>query len=568
MRRPFLIFLGAVLLPGLLLGGLAWRSVQAQEAVQLQDRLRLIHAAAERLAQALSTRLDEHQREFSLRVESLLGKQSPRTLASAFDDQIRQHWSLAQLGFAVSLAGDLLAPLIQSRPEARHFVFSNNDFLCNRSSLQLFAVTPKGKIDLSDPGFQSPIPTTPPPSSANPTPPAAAVPDSDRVRRLAQWIGDAQEGVLSRFVDDQLAVWVWYRTPREPELVFGAQLSLASLRGDLTQRVESTPIPVPGISLALLDDRGRLVARTPSPEPPHPIDLSRSLATASPGPGLPGWHVAAFISDPAAFRTDSLRLRRTLALVIVLLVAAIAIGGFLVVTGARRQLELARRRTDFVSGVSHELRTPLTSIHLFAEMLAEDRITDPEKRRHHLRIIRAEAGRLHRLIGGILDFARHERGETPLHPQRLDLADLVAGVAATFSPHLARLDVTLHQDFPAQPVEVLGDPDALAQLVNNLISNASKYAAGGGEITLRLRQHAARATLEVLDRGPGVPESCRERVFEEFFRTEDARAGGEPGVGLGLTLARRIARAHQGELTCHPRPGGGACFRLELPTPP
>lgn len=558
MRRPLLIFLGAVLLPGLLLGGLAWRSVQAQEAVQLQDRLRLIHADAERLAQSLSTRLDEHQREFSLRVESLLGKQSPRSLASGFDDHIRQHWSLAQLGFAVSLAGDLLSPLIQSRPEARHFVFSNNDFLCNRSSLQLFAVTPKGKIDLSDPGF----PTA---SAATPAP---AVPDSDRVRRFAQWIGDAQEGVLSRFVDDQLAVWVWYRTPREPELVFGAQLSLASLRDDLARNVQSTPLTMPGVCLALLDDRGRLVARTPSPEPPLPVDLSRSLATASPGPGLPGWHVAAFISDPAAFRTDSLRLRRTLALVIVLLVAAIAIGGFLVVTGARRQLELARRRTDFVSGVSHELRTPLTSIHLFAEMLAEDRITDPEKRRHHLRIIRAEAGRLHRLIGGILDFARHERGETPIHPQRLDLADLAAGVAATFSPHLAGLDIVLHQDLPDQPVEVLGDPDALAQLVNNLISNASKYAAAGREITLRLRQHAPRTTLEVLDRGPGVPEACRERVFEEFFRTEHARAGGEPGLGLGLTLARRIARAHQGDLTCHPRPGGGTCFRLELPPAP
>lgn len=551
MRRPFLIFLGAVLVPGLLLGVLAWRSIRHQEVLRGHERALLLQGAAERLAQAVATRIDDHQREFSLRVESLLGKESPALLARAFDDRIRDHWPLATLGFAVSLSGDLLSPPILGRPEARHFLVRNNDFLCNRSSVQVFAVTPKGKINLSElNAFDAPAKTS-----------DLAAPEG--VRRFAQLIGDAQEGVLARFVDDLLVVWVWYRTPREPDIVFGAQLGLASLQKNLGELIQETAPPMEGIAMALLDDRSRAIGVSPKASLPLPWD--HPIASAPVGPSLPNWHVAATVADARQFHIESRRLRLTLGIVILLLVAAIAIGGALVATSARRQLELARRKTDFVSNVSHELKTPLTSIHLFAEMLAEDRVTDPAKRRQHLGIIQTEANRLHRLIANVLDFARHERGEHPVRAEPVNLVESAQSVAATFGPQFQVEDLQLHLDLPSTPIWVSADPDGVKQILGNLVSNASKYAGSGREIAVRVTQQGGRALVEVLDRGPGVPASFADRIFDEFVRADDALSSGIPGAGLGLTLARRIARMHGGDLEYTPRHGGGSCFRFSLP---
>lgn len=248
-----------------------------------------------------------------------------------------------------------------------------------------------------------------------------------------------------------------------------------------------------------------------------------------------------------------------------LLVAALATGGWLVLTDARRQLDLARRKSDFVSNVSHELRTPLTSIRLFAEMLAEDRVADPSKRRQQLGIIQAEAARLQRLIGNILDFARHERGDRRVRLEPVDLAALAREVLDSFGPQFAAEEVHARLEAPPTPVPVSGDPDALAQVIHNLLSNALKYAAQGGEVTLHLSREGPNVVLEARDRGPGVPAPCRERVFEQFFRADDALSSGIPGAGLGLTLARHVARAHHGDLVCLPRDGGGAVFRFHLP---
>jgi signal transduction histidine kinase len=110
--------------------------------------------------------------------------------------------------------------------------------------------------------------------------------------------------------------------------------------------------------------------------------------------------------------------------------------------------------------------------------------------------------------------------------------------------------------------------DALAQVVNNLLSNAVKYGVSGGKVSLQLLTGPGMAELQVLDRGPGIPEGCSERVFEEFFRADDALASGVTGAGLGLTLARRIARDHGGDVTFKPREGGGSLFRFTLPLPP
>jgi len=249
-------------------------------------------------------------------------------------------------------------------------------------------------------------------------------------------------------------------------------------------------------------------------------------------------------------------------------VLAIGVGSWLIVSDLNRQLTLARQKTDFVSNVSHELKTPLTSIRMFAELLAEDRVADRGKQRSYLNIITSEAARLTRLINNVLDFSRMERGEKKYSLRDCDLAGVVREVAETYRPHLENNGFKFECALPASPISVRGDADALAQVVVNLLSNAEKYSDSRKEICVEVALRDGPlpcAETKVLDRGLGVPGGSAEKIFEQFYRAHDSLSSGIQGSGLGLTLARQIARAHGGDVIYEPREGGGSCFCLRLP---
>jgi signal transduction histidine kinase len=230
-----------------------------------------------------------------------------------------------------------------------------------------------------------------------------------------------------------------------------------------------------------------------------------------------------------------------------------------------RQLRLARQKTDFVSNVSHELKTPLTSIRMFSELLAEGRVTDPAKQRSYLGIITAEASRLTRLINNVLDFARMERNEKKYEFQACDLGSLTTDVVETFRPHLEANGFTLNCKMPDTAVPLRCDRDAIAQVMMNLLSNAEKYSGDKKEIEINLAVTNAKAEVQVLDRGLGVPAGCENKIFDQFYRAHDSLSSGIQGTGLGLTLARQVARAHGGDVLYSARAGGGSCFTLKLP---
>src|SRR5262249_35547830 len=171
-------------------------------------------------------------------------------------------------------------------------------------------------------------------------------------------------------------------------------------------------------------------------------------------------------------------------------------------------------------------------------------------------------------INNVLDFARIERGEKKYAFQRCELAEIVRETAESYRPHLEANAFNLNCQLPSTPVWVNGDRDALAQVIVNLLSNAEKYSAGRKEIGLKLQQKTTPlpyAQLEVLDRGLGVPAGSEETIFEKFYRAHDSLSSGIQGSGLGLTLARQIARAHGGDVLYEVREGGGSCFCLRLP---
>jgi len=382
---------------------------------------------------------------------------------------------------------------------------------------------------------------------------------------FSQLVGSENNGMLARFLRNKLELLVWHRLDRAPDLVFGAQLNLNDVVAGLRDFIQTEPSLRDEICLALLDDNARPVIVS---RPDFQANWKRPFVATEIGDALPHWEIAAYLVNPAQLTQAARTANLTLGLLIAVLLLAIGVGSWLIVRSLGAELKLARQKTDFVSNVSHELKTPLTSIRMFSELLAEGRVTDEAKQRSYLTIITAEAARLTRLINNVLDFSRLERGEKKYNFQSCNLAEVVRSTAETFRPHLEASGFQFDCELPSTAVSVHGDADALAQVIVNLLSNAEKYTADGRQITLQLAQKVAplpHAELRVLDRGGGVPRGSGEKIFEQFYRAHDSLGSGIQGSGLGLTIARQIARAHGGDLVYEPRPGGGSCFILRLP---
>ena len=581
VKKVALLLVIAVFVPSLGLAWLALRSLRDQQIVLERQQFLLLQGVADRLTQEANDYLSEQQREFAAQVEGLLAGREPGQVARQFDVELKQVWPLAEVGFAVTLDGRILNPTPLDGPVAREFYLANNAFLGNRESVEVYWNTPKGAINLSAPAgseVQSQAVTknqllkrtVTPQQAVNGglgelDPPSRVTVSEAEFRQL---VGDSSDGVLARFVDNRLRLMFWRRSPVFPSHVFGAQVNLKDLVAGLESRLQVEPGLKGDVAVALLDDGARPRAVVPA-EFQAP-SWKRPFAATEIGEVLPHWEIAVYQQDPEQLGRTARTLTLTLLLLVGVLISAIATGGWLVVTDLRRQLTLARQKSDFVSNVSHELKTPLTSIRMFAELLGEERVTDPGKRREFLRIIGAESARLTRLINQVLDFSRLERGEKTWSFSAVDLRDVVREAVETCGPPLEAAGVTISGPLESGPIWVSGDRDALVQIVVNLLSNVEKYAAQGREVVLTLVGSSAggEAHLEVADRGPGVPRGMEARIFEQFVRGDDSLTGGIPGSGLGLTLARQIARAHGGDVRCDPRSGGGSVFTLSLPQIP
>jgi len=211
----------------------------------------------------------------------------------------------------------------------------------------------------------------------------------------------------------------------------------------------------------------------------------------------------------------------------------------------RRESQLTRLRTDFISGVSHELRTPLAQIRMFSETLTLGRVRSEEERRRSLAIIDQEARRLTHLVENLLHFSRSERQTTHITPEPTKLAPLVQEVLDGFAPLAAARGATLAASVPEDLI-VPADPGAVRQMLLNLLDNAVKYGPAGQEIRVGATRDNGRARLWVDDGGPGIPRADREHVWERFWRLERDRGSSVAGSGIGLAVVRELADLHHG----------------------
>jgi signal transduction histidine kinase len=230
------------------------------------------------------------------------------------------------------------------------------------------------------------------------------------------------------------------------------------------------------------------------------------------------------------------------------------------VTDFMRALEV---KDEFVSSVSHELRTPLTSIHGYAMLLLE-RDDLPAQARAHLEVVVRNTDRLQRLVGDLLHAVQFD--EDALHYERVetDLTQVVRQAVLAAEPAARACQITLRVEAPPRlPLKI--DPQRIAQVVDNLVSNAVKYTPAGGEVVVHVGIDGNRVEIAVSDTGVGIDAADRDRLFTRFFRARQASEQSIQGVGLGLNITRSIVEGHGGRIDVESEVGRGSTFRVRLP---
>ncbi len=221
-----------------------------------------------------------------------------------------------------------------------------------------------------------------------------------------------------------------------------------------------------------------------------------------------------------------------------------------------------RRRLQLVGDVAHELRTPLTTLDGYLEGL-EDGVIAPSE--ETWRLLRAETGRLTRLVADLAELWRAEAHQLPLTVEAVDVAALALEIRERFAPLAAPRDVRI--DLELQPAVARADRDRVAQVLSNYLSNALRHAPDGTTVTVGTGVLDGRARIWVTDRGQGLAANELEVVFERFYRVDPARSRASGGSGIGLAIVRALAQAMGGRAWAESRgPGAGATFLLELPS--
>lgn len=385
--------------------------------------------------------------------------------------------------------------------------------------------------------------------------------DAPLAKTVAKPIASGRSGWATGTAGGRPYLLGWVEMPAVGE-VRGVEMELAALIARLAGGLPA--VTGTGEGYVLRDERGRVMHQA-GRVPENGSEPAVRLPVAE--GALPGWEVVAYLEAPPGESSDGgSGFFLFGSLLAATLGVAILAGGSLLLWQARRSEAEAAQKTSFVANVSHEFKTPLTTIRLYAELLEQGRVAGEEKRTDYLRTIGRETQRLARLVGNALEFSRLEQGKKKFDLAPLDVGAVLGRLLDTHAPRLAEAGLRVERHLPTTPLTLTTDRDALEQIVLNLLDNAAKYAASGGEVTVELEvRSAGGATVRVLDRGPGVPATHRERVFEKFHRVDDALTAEQSGTGLGLSIARQLARGLGGDVRCEPREGGGAVFILDLP---
>ena len=362
---------------------------------------------------------------------------------------------------------------------------------------------------------------------------------------------------------DGLQLMLWYRAATG--LIHAAEVDRMRLLSEIVAALPDTdPTGTElGGRLALVGSTGTVLYLWGEYEPAEGARPVETLALSAP---LGSWSLEYYAPEGALGAAVAGGLALNLLAGMALIGALVLGSGYYVYREQTREMREAAQRVSFVNQVSHELKTPLTNIRMYAEMLEREIPAEDERAQRQIGVVVQESQRLSRLIGNILTFSRQQRKALKINRRSGVVDSTLEDCLDHFRPSLEARGIEVTFDpGAAQPASF--DPDLLAQVVGNLISNVEKYAAGGKLLRVASEQEGDEVRVLVSDAGEGIPSRERDRVFQPFYRIDDKLTEGVAGTGIGLSIARELARLHGGDLTLVPAPDG-ACFRLTLRCPP
>lgn len=240
-------------------------------------------------------------------------------------------------------------------------------------------------------------------------------------------------------------------------------------------------------------------------------------------------------------------------------------GALVTIEDVTQQRVADAARNTFVAQATHELRTPLTNMRLCLESALDDQDSDPKVIREHFNTLNHETRRLERMVGEMLSVAQIEAGSLRLHQDDIRLDKIFEELQADYRQQATEKKITLTFELPPKLPVIQGDRDKLMVALHNLLGNALKYTPSEGKATVSVRTEASQLMVDVADTGIGISPEEQPKVFEKFYRAKDQRVEKITGTGLGLTLAREIARLHGGDIVLHSELNQGSTFTLVLP---
>ena len=387
-------------------------------------------------------------------------------------------------------------------------------------------------------------------------------------------------------------VWYWdrglnliYWQRRSSGHIVGCALErarwMADLVAHLPETVDSTTENVRRVAtrVRLINTSAESVYQWGGFEPDHAKPLCEVPVVAP----LASWRLQCFVPDDQLTAGIGRSVYFTLAAGLCAVAAALAVILVLFVREYTRDMREASQQVSFVNQVSHELKTPLTNIRMYAELLdrdldgmENDNAVRPKQR---LNIILSEGQRLSRLIGNVLTFARQQRKTLQPQPREAVPDKLIRTILDRFEPAFGDQQIDVQLELNAGQTMAL-DPDFVEQILGNLVSNVEKYAASGGLLRIEsqlsrqesaanmsdksvaTRNSACQLTIDVIDKGPGVEPSKRGEIFQPFARVSNTLSYAA-GTGIGLSIARELARLHGGDLVLM-ESSAGCWFRVTM----
>jgi len=524
------------------------REMQAHEAAMENQRALLLHRLGRTYWKA--GRWEEARRAYGQLLS--LPQASVGELPA---DLVAKH-ELCRLWEEQSAPGQLAACAMElyrelvggRRPieKARYLFYSRQakEWLAGREDAAALQALEQQKLALSN-AVEVLISTRHPERSPTASAPRSRVVAADDGTHLALW-RSSLSGPQSEIRNPQSAI------------VTALVLSAGYLKGRVWPRVFAAAA-AEGLEVCLLGADGVPLFGSPA-DARSTWTVNRNLDES----GLP-WRLQVRPRQPAVLQADLVRRQKLYVALFVAVMALLVFGSYLTGRTVRKELEIARLKSDFVSVVSHEFRSPLTSVRQLGEMLMRGRVPSEERRQQYYELITSESDRLARLMERVLDFSRMEEGRRQYRFEPLDATAWLRALAQDFQAEVAAQGVSIEAVVPEELPVLVADREALTSAVQNLLDNAVKYSPGCKTVWLEAEPGGSSLIVRVRDRGVGIAEQDRKHIFEKFYRGGSETSRRVKGVGLGLSLVKQIAAAHGGSVKVESRLGQGSTFTITLP---